>query len=195
MNKRIAVLLIFLLAAAGVLLLSPVFLLLIRFVVRMSASRPVIIASILLAVFFAAVRFAMSYQITREKPPDHYHEGAERLAPARNFLEGGVPYRDFFIVHGLCQNTLTMAAAFKLFGMSLHSDRLFRAMLDGAALLAVMLLLRLLFGPGLLAPVVGATHFFIVGHRLLAFYLLACFLIMVFKSSGKKTWCWQSPVN
>ena len=192
---NLEVLLIFLLAAVGVLLLSPVVLLLIRFMVRMSASKPVIFASILLAVFFAAVRFAASYQIAREKPPDHYHEGAERLAPARTFLEGGVPYRDFFIVHGLCQNTLTTAAAFKLFGMSLHSDRLLRAILDGAALLAVILLLRLLFGPGLLAPVVGATHFFIVGHRLLAFYLLACFLIMVFKSSGKKTWCFLSGLT
>ncbi|MFH1551134.1 MAG: hypothetical protein ABIH04_11315 [Planctomycetota bacterium] len=192
---NLQILLILSLAAVGVLLLSPVILLLIRFVVRMSASRPVIIASVLLAVMFAAIRFATSYYITRQKPPDQFHEGAERLAPARTFLEGGVPYRDFFIVHGLCHNTLTTAAAFKLFGMSLHSDRLFRAMLDGAALLAVIFLLRLLFGPGLLAPVVGGTHFFIVDHRLLTFYLLACFLIMVFKTSGKKTWCFMSGLT
>ncbi len=53
---------------------------------------------------------------------DTFHEG-ECLGPVINFIDGGVPFKDFIIMHGPIENIYLGLLSFKLFGMSITSFR------------------------------------------------------------------------
>jgi len=55
-------------------------------------------------------------------PVDFFHEG-ERLVPLDTMRRGGLPYRDFYIQHGLLENALIPLLAGKLFGDTLEALR------------------------------------------------------------------------
>ncbi len=55
-------------------------------------------------------------------PLNRFHEG-ESLGTAVSHLHGQIPYQDYLFVHGVYQDPLRSAAAFRLFGRSIGSPR------------------------------------------------------------------------
>jgi hypothetical protein len=74
-----------------------------------------------LVLLLMVVSIAMPNDYTA-LPFDTFHEG-ESLGPATNYLHGGVPYKDFYVLHGFIQDCGKAALAFKLFGRSIAAVR------------------------------------------------------------------------
>ncbi len=72
---------------------------------------------------------------------DAYHEG-EALGTSVSYLAGERPYRDFFFYHGLFQDPLRAAVAFRLFGRSIGAVRT----LESALKLSAWVFLALFLG-------------------------------------------------
>lgn len=70
---------------------------------------------------------------------DHFHEG-ERLVPLDAMRRGGVPYRDFYLQHGLLENALIPLLAGKLFGHTLEAVRTMQMLLHPLVYVAYYLL-------------------------------------------------------
>ncbi len=72
--------------------------------------------------------------VTRESLPifaqiEWLHEG-ERLGTAQMVLDGGIPFRDVYLTHGLFSNIIRPLVAFWMFGESLAADRLFGLLVE-----------------------------------------------------------------
>jgi hypothetical protein len=72
-------------------------------------------------------------------PVDFFHEG-ERLVPLDAMRRGGVPYRDFYLQHGLLENALIPLLAGKLFGHTLEAVRTMAMILHPLVYVAYYLL-------------------------------------------------------
>ncbi|MFO0983381.1 MAG: hypothetical protein U1E76_16875 [Planctomycetota bacterium] len=70
---------------------------------------------------------------------DPFHEG-ERLAPLNDLLRGKIPFRDFYLQHGLLEDAYVPLLASKLFDVSLASVRRIEEMLRPLGLVATYLL-------------------------------------------------------
>jgi hypothetical protein len=70
---------------------------------------------------------------------DYFHDG-ERLVPLDVMRRGGVPYRDFYLQHGLLENALIPLLAGKLFGHSLEALRTMQMLLHPLVYVAYYLL-------------------------------------------------------
>ena len=57
---------------------------------------------------------------------ENFEEG-QTLSAGMSYLNGGVPYRDFSVFHGLYDEPLRTAIAFKLFGPSIGAMRTFHS--------------------------------------------------------------------
>jgi hypothetical protein len=77
---------------------------------------------------------------------DFFHEG-ESLGAAVSWLQGQVPYRDFFFFHGVFQDPLRSALAFELFGRSIGAERALESLLKIMEWVLLAGLLRGLFWP------------------------------------------------
>jgi hypothetical protein len=87
--------------------------------------------------------------VTRESLPlfapiEWLHEG-ERLGTAQLLLNGGIPFRDIYLTHGLLSNVLRPMAAFWVFGESLAADRLFGLLVEPLSYVAAAFYLWKLF--------------------------------------------------
>jgi len=75
---------------------------------------------------------------------DSYHEG-ESLGAAVCYLAGEKPYHDFTFFHGLIQDPLRSAWAFRLFGKGIAAERAFESLAKVLAWVALALFLGGLF--------------------------------------------------
>jgi len=98
--------------------------------------------------FHAALLVALAVLAALNLPTYHawgemnrFHEG-ESLGTAVSHLAGQVPYQDYLFVHGVWQDPLRAAVAFRLFGRSIASARILEssAKIVAFALLALVLL-------------------------------------------------------
>ncbi|MBC7248079.1 MAG: hypothetical protein H5T73_09905 [Actinobacteria bacterium] len=80
---------------------------------------------------------------------DSFHDG-ETLCPAISYMDGQVPYRDFWFAHGLYQDPLRSVLAFKLFGKSIASMKALQTMSQLVMILLLAFLLYRLFKGDLL---------------------------------------------
>lgn len=100
--------------------------------------------------------------VTRESLPlfsqiEWLHEG-ERLGTAQMVLDGGLPFRDVYLTHGLFSNVLRPLIAFSMFGESVAADRLFGLLIEPAAYMAAAFYLWKVF-PTVAWRIVGLVGF------------------------------------
>lgn len=100
---------------------------------------------IVLLIFFAFLLFYHAgFSTFNDKPLDTFHDG-ESLGPAISYINGEKPYGDNLSVHGVFQDPGRSVIAFKLFGKSISSYRLFTSMLEITSFLLFFLALFFLF--------------------------------------------------
>ena len=75
---------------------------------------------------------------------DWLHEG-ERLGTAQKVLDGGLPFRDVYLPHGLFPEVIRPLLAFQMFGESLAADRLVGLLIEPLAYVAAVFYLWRLF--------------------------------------------------
>ena len=75
---------------------------------------------------------------------DTFHDG-EYLGTSMYSVKGGVPYKDFFVDHGIFQDYLSPIIAFNLFGKSIGSARTFNSIIKLLAYISLSLFLLLLY--------------------------------------------------
>ncbi|HKQ47652.1 MAG TPA: hypothetical protein VJZ71_06260 [Phycisphaerae bacterium] len=79
-------------------------------------------ANLVYCAVLVGVAFAVSYNGDIDGPLDLYHEG-DRVAHYDTVKAGGLPFRDYFVQHGLGEDVLKPLTAFKLWGESIASLR------------------------------------------------------------------------
>lgn len=79
-------------------------------------------ANIVFCAALVGVALGVSYDGDIDGPLDLYHEG-DRMAHYDTIKAGGLPFRDYFVQHGLGEDVLKPVAAFKLWGESVASLR------------------------------------------------------------------------
>jgi len=99
---------------------------------------------LLLAVFVLYLGLQGTESVPLSAPFDWLHEG-ERLGAAQRLLEGGVPFRDVYLAHGLMPEAIRPLAAFWLFGESVIADRLVGIVLQPVAYVAAAALVWSVF--------------------------------------------------
>lgn len=75
-----------------------------------------------IGLLFAALTFGLTLNTHIDGPLDLYHEG-ERLAHFDALCQGALPYRDFFVPHGLGEDVIKPYLACRIMGESVESVR------------------------------------------------------------------------
>jgi hypothetical protein len=136
-------------------------------------------------VVICLVVAGLNYHHFRRNSVDQFHEGAENLAPGQAFLEGEMPYRDYFVVHGLGFDTFTTAISFKLFGNTVYADRLLRFILTIAAALTVAAAVWYFLGRTFISLALGVVAAPISHYRYIFTYLMIIAAVKYARTGGR----------
>lgn len=101
-------------------------------------------------------------------PLDTFHAG-ETLGAAVDYLNGKIPYRDTLYIHGVFEDPLRSVIAFKLFGHSIASVRMFESILQVFTLLLFSMAIYYIFDKNIF-------------YASVSFFILQIFLL--FKPAG-----------
>ncbi len=113
--------------------------------------------SLLVGVYVLYLGLATTASVPLFAEIDWLHEG-ERLGTAQIVLDGGLPFRDAFLVHGLFPDVVRPLLAFQLFGESLAADRLVGLLIEPLAYVAAVFYLWRVF-PSTAWRIVGLVGF------------------------------------
>ncbi len=79
--------------------------------------------------------YSLFFHPNIQRDVDFFHEG-EKLVPAWAFLDGKIPYKDIFFVHGLFADIGMPLLGFKLFGQSLEGFRILENIISPLAVVS-----------------------------------------------------------
>jgi hypothetical protein len=92
-----------------------------------------------LKIFFWGVLpfliYSLFFHPNIQRDVDFFHEG-EKLVPAQAFLEGKVPYKEIFFIHGLFSDIGMPLLGFKIFGHSVEGFRILENVVSPLAVIS-----------------------------------------------------------